>query len=80
MKRIAFVTPILLIFFFSAEAQLEMNEYGNVGIGVTPSASYQLRVGGGETILSSDDVDFTLDDDYIMFEHGDATSAIIFDD
>ncbi len=63
MKRLIFVTLSALLLFCNAEAQLEMNSTGNVGIGITPSSSYKLYVKGTTRIgnYSGQRIDITSD-------------------
>ncbi|HKK43190.1 MAG TPA: hypothetical protein VJ963_12325 [Bacteroidales bacterium] len=77
MKKLAFVASIMFIFFFSAEAQLEMNEYGNVGIGTNPSSTWKLSV-EGITRLNNVDTRLYVSSDYISFYHEDREEDIIF--
>lgn len=82
MKKLVFVSLIMFTFFYIVEAQLELDENGNVGIGVTPSASYKLYV-EGDTKIYDGSLSMKLTSSLIEFNHSSGEGSIdvkLYDD
>jgi hypothetical protein len=80
MKPKLIFTGILSIFFLlNSYGQIEVNSSGNVGIGVTPGATYKLDVLGKTRFLTSD-IELIFEDDYIRFHHDYGDEDMLFTD